>query len=73
MRESVFFIASSSDLLLVNKTMTMLSIERPIMMTMGIGSSNSLAKGAPIVKDLDTSTIILIAVPFLAKGKILSS
>ena len=53
--------------------MTMLSIERPIMMTMGIGSSNSLAKGAPIVKDLDTSTIMLIAVPFLAKGKILSS
>ena len=60
-------------MLLVNRTMIILNIERPIMITMGIGSSNSLAKGAPIVNDLDTSTIMLIAVPFLAKGKILSS
>ena len=60
-------------MLLVNKTMTILKIERPIMITMGIGSSNSFAKGAPIVNDLDTSTMMLMAVPFLAKGNILSS
>jgi hypothetical protein len=43
------------------------------MITMGYGSSNSLAKGAPIVNELDTSTMMLMAVPFLAKGNILSS
>jgi len=53
--------------------MTMLKTERPIIRTMGIGSSNSLANGAPIVKDLETRTMMLMAVPFLAKGKIRSS
>jgi hypothetical protein len=53
--------------------MIMLRIERLIMMTIGIGSSISLAKGAPIVKDLDTRTMMLIARPFLANGNIRSS
>jgi hypothetical protein len=40
---------------------------------MGIGSSNSLTKGAPIVAALETSTIILIAVDFYPNGSNLSS
>jgi len=73
LRDSVFFIASNSDLLLVNKTIIILKTERTIIMTIGIGSSNSLANGAPIVKDFETSTMMLMAVPFLAKGNIRSS
>jgi hypothetical protein len=57
----------------VNDTMTILRIDRPIIITIGIGSSSSFAKGAPIVKDFDTRTMMLMARPFLANGNIRSS
>jgi hypothetical protein len=57
----------------VNNTIIILNIESPAIIKIGIGSSSSLANGAPIVKDLETRITMLIAVPFLANGKILSS
>lgn len=48
-------------------------MERHIITTMGIGSSNSLTNGEPMVNDFETRTMILIAVPFLANGNIRSS
>ena len=70
---SVFFIASNSDLLFVKSTIIILKMERHIITTMGIGSSNSLTNGEPMVNDFETRTMILIAVPFLANGNIRSS
>jgi len=72
-KDWVFSIASSSAFDLVNNTMIIERTASPIIMTIGIGSSNSLAKGAPIVKDFETSTIMLIAKPFFANGKTRSS
>lgn len=39
----------------------------------GIGSSSSFTKGAAIVTDFPTNTIIFVAVAFLENGKTLSS
>tara|TARA_B110000305_G_C19108687_1_gene478722 strand:+ start:90 stop:344 length:255 start_codon:yes stop_codon:yes gene_type:complete len=66
-------ISSSSALLLKNNTIIIEVIARPMMTKMGIGSSSSLTKGAPIVADLLTRMIMLMAVAFLAKGRTLSS
>jgi len=66
-------ISSSSALLLKNNTIIIESTARPMMTKIGIGSSSSLTNGAPIVADLLTRMIILMAVAFLANGRTLSS
>ena len=66
-------ISSSSALHIKNNTIIIESTARQMITTIGIGSSSSLTKGAPIVADLLTRMIMLMAVAFLAKGKTLSS
>ena len=51
----------------------MVTIDKPIITIMGIGSSASFAKGAPIDAVLEAKIIILMAEAFFENGKILSS
>ena len=70
---SIFYIWSNSSLLLKNITIIMLRIARPIMTTIGIGSSSSLTNGAPIVQLFETRTMMFIPVAFLLNGMTRSS
>ena len=60
-------------MLLKNSIMIKLRADSPIITIIGVGSSNSFTKGAPIVIVLETRTTIFIAVVFLSNGNILSS
>ena len=60
-------------MLSVKRVNNILNNARPDIIDIGIGYSNSLANGAPMVISLETITIIFIAVHFLLKGNILSS
>jgi hypothetical protein len=57
----------------VKKAVIRMVIAKKKITIMGIGSSSSFTKGAPIVMDLLIRNMILIAVALLLKGKILSS
>ena len=64
---------SRSALLLVKETVISMDTARQKMTSIGIGSSSSFTKGAPIVMVLLTRKIMLMAVARLLKGKIRSS
>jgi hypothetical protein len=68
-----FYILSNSSLLLKKNININEKNATPIITIIGIGSSSSFTKGAPIVAVLDINTIILIAVAFLENGNTLSS
>jgi hypothetical protein len=58
---------------LKNKTIISYRVDIPIITIIGIGSSSSFTKGAPMVTALHTKIIILNAVDLLLNGNILSS